>query len=601
MRDMTEQPELNDTDLEAVREKYRLERDKRLNGTSRAVVIPDFTGPGAEYLVDPYLPVLEREPIHGEVDVVIVGAGFGGLLFGANLRDEGLQRIRLIDTAGDVGGVWYWNRYPGAMCDVESLIYMPLLEELDYIPKDRYSKAPEILAHAQNIAKHYRLYDDALFHTAVTELRWDADERHWLVNTNRCDQIRARHVIVAPGPLSRLRLPDLPGLDSFEGKMFHTSRWDYSYTGGDFDSELTGLRDKAVGIVGTGATGLQCVPEVAKYAKQLYVFQRTPSTVAVRDNRPIDQEWARSQPPGWQARRQDNFTDVLTGIPVEEDLIHDGWTDLYGHLLSDPAFAKLPPDETARAREIADFNQMESVRSRIAAEVADPDTAEALKPYYAYMCKRPGFHDEYLAAFNRSNVSLVDTQGRGLERAYGDGVIVNGKKYELDCLILATGFANETTGRGMLGYEIVGRDGLTLNEKWADGLSTLHGIATSRFPNFFIMPGNYSQSTATHNLMHTMQHNAKQVAYIIGEATRRGARVIEVDPEAEAAWVQTIVDKAVDKTAFLAACTPGRDNYEGANTRLAQNVLYGGTPPEYFRMLKKWRQAGDLAGFNLTY
>ncbi|MEI7546480.1 MAG: NAD(P)/FAD-dependent oxidoreductase [Actinomycetota bacterium] len=597
---MTDQPELNDTDLDAVREKYRVERDKRLEGSSRAVVVPDFTGPGAEYLVDPYQPVVEREPVNDEVDVVIVGAGFGGLLFGANLRDEGMQRIRLIDTAGDVGGVWYWNRYPGAMCDVESLIYMPLLEELGYVPKDRYAKAAEILAHAKKLAKHYGLYDDALFHTAVTELRWDDEEGHWLVTTNRGDQIRALHVLVAPGPLNRLRLPDLPGLDSFKGRVFHTSRWDYSYTGGDSESELTGLRDKAVGIVGTGATGLQCVPQVAKYAKQLYVFQRTPSTVAVRDNRPIDPEWVKSQQPGWQARRQDNFTDVLAGVPVDEDLVHDSWTDLYNHLLYDPAFAELSPDAAAKLREIADFNQMESVRSRIATEVADPQTAEALKPYYAYTCKRPGFHDEYLASFNRPNVTLVDTQGQGLEAAYRDGVIVNGEKYELDCLILATGFSTETAGRGMLGYEVVGRDGLTLNEKWAGGLSTLHGIATSRFPNFFLMPGNYSQSAGTVNLMHAMQHHAKQVAYIIGEATRRGARVVEVDPEAEAAWVQTILDKAPDRKEFLAACTPGRDNYEGANTRPAQNALYGGTPREYFEILEKWRQAGDLAGFRLS-
>jgi cyclohexanone monooxygenase len=588
-------------DLDEVRRKYREERDKRIRGSQRAIVIPDLTGPGAHFVQDPYMPITAREVYRDEVDAIVIGAGFGGLLIAAGLRDQGIERIRLIDTAGDVGGVWYWNRYPGCRCDVDSLIYMPLLEELDYIPTERYARASEIFGHAQRIARHYRLYDDALFHTEVTKMYWDTDHDQWVVTTNRGDSMRAKYALVAVGPLSRLKLPDLPGLEKFEGRTFHTSRWDYSYTGGGPDEELIGLTDKVVGIVGTGATALQCVPPAARSAKHLYVFQRTPSTVAVRDNRPVDREYFRSLPSGWQARRIENFTNVLAGIPVEEDLIKDGWTNLYSHLTTDPAFRRLSPAEAARARELADFNQMESVRARIAATVSDPETAEALKPYYAYLCKRPGFHDEYLLSFNRPNVTLVDTQGEGIDHAYPSGVVACGREYELDLLIFATGFESETAGKLRMGLEIIGKNGTSLVEKWSKGLSTLYGIMTSNFPNFFIMPGVNAQSTVTSNLMSTMESNARTMASVVGELHRRNVRYADVDPAAETAWVETIVKRALDRSAFLAACTPGRNNYEGhVDARPKQNANFGGTPPEMYGILEKWCAAGDLAGLRLA-
>ena len=588
-------------DLGAVRARYRAERDKRLREGDRQSLLPGLSGPGARWVEDPHTPVVEREPFDDEVDVVIVGAGFGGLLVAAQLVGQGVRRIRLIDAAGDVGGVWYWNRYPGAMCDVESLVYMPLLEEMNYVPRDRYASAAEILGHAQRIARHYGLYEDALFHTEVTSLRWMDDGDAWNITTNRGDSIRARFVVLALGLLNRVKVPNLPGAETFGGKLFHTSRWDYSYTGGGPNEPLSHLSDKVVGILGTGATALQCVPPLGRSAKQLYVFQRTPSTVAVRANGPIDPEWVRSMPPGWQQERQDSFAGIFDGTAGEFDLVADGWSKLMRGLAVKPTSEQATPEEIQRARELADFTQMEAVRQRIAEHVVDPRTAEALKPYYAYWCKRPGFHDEYLETFNRPNVDLVDTAGKGVERFFEHGVIANDKKYELDCLIMATGFESETAGKLEWGFDVFGRKGLPLAEKWAHGLSTLHGIMTRDFPNLLILPGVNAQSAVTINVVYAIQINAEQIGYIIGEAHRRNAATIEPDDNAETAWIQTLLDRAVDRSAFLAACTPGRTNYEGAGGRPPQNINYDGPIQGYRSILTQWRDAGTMPGMELTY
>ncbi|MEY3340151.1 MAG: hypothetical protein RLZZ269_62, partial [Actinomycetota bacterium] len=347
-------------DPDQLRDKYRAERDKRLrtDGNDQYQMI---AGDFAHYLDDPYVAPIDREPLFDEVQVAIIGGGFGGLLAGARLREAGIDDLRVIEKGGDFGGTWYWNRYPGAACDVESYIYLPLLEEVGYIPKEKYSKAPEILAHSQAIGRHFDLYRNSCFQTEVTEVRWDDSIRRWIISTNRGDKMRARFVVMANGPLHRPKLPGIPGVESFRGHSFHTSRWDYAYTGGSSEGGLVGLKGKRIGIIGTGATAVQCVPHLGEYADQLYVFQRTPSSIDVRNNRPTDPEWAQSLKPGWQQERMDNFNALVSGGFAAEDLVNDGWTDIIGNLLirlRKEASPDLSPDGLARNLELADFEKM---------------------------------------------------------------------------------------------------------------------------------------------------------------------------------------------------------------------------------------------------
>ena len=265
---------------------------------------------------------------------MIIGGGFAGLIAATRMREAGLDDLRIVEAGGDFGGTWYWNRYPGAQCDIESYCYLPLLEETDYIPREKYSYAPEIFAHAQRIARTFILYDAASFHTRVNALRWDAAIKRWIVSTNRDDAIKARFVVLATGPANRPKMPGIPGIDDFRGHSFHTSRWDYDYTGGDRSGGLHKLAVKRVAVIGTGATAIQCVPPLGTSAQQLYVFQRTSSSVDVRGNKPTDPEWAASLKPGWQRERQENFNDVVTGRPFEVDLVNDAWTDIFGNLQS---------------------------------------------------------------------------------------------------------------------------------------------------------------------------------------------------------------------------------------------------------------------------
>jgi cation diffusion facilitator CzcD-associated flavoprotein CzcO len=437
-------------DSEAVREKYRRERDKRLRPDGNGQ-FPEIAGHLSRYLDDPCSdPTFVRNPMTDEVDVVIIGGGLGGLLAGAKLREIGVKRIRVIEKGSDFGGVWYWNRYPGAQCDIESYIYLPLLEELGYMPKEKYSFAPEIRQYCGSIGRKYDLYADACFQTEVTEVRWREECSQWEISTDRGDCIPARFVVMAPGSQHRPRLPAIPGIDEFGGHTFHTSRWDYGYTGGDSNGNMTALADKRVGLVGTGATAVQCVPYLGESAQQLFVFQRTPSTVAERNNRPTDPEWVRSLTPGWQSRRMRNFITLMTGGTQDEDLVDDGWTHAVKKLGIPPIAGPTEKQsaDLAMAAEIADFQLMEQIRGRVSAIVEDPGTAERSKPYCRYMCKRPGFHDSYLQTFNRSNVTLVDTHGMAVERVTKTGVVVDGHEYELDCLIFATGFdISHTHGR----------------------------------------------------------------------------------------------------------------------------------------------------------
>lgn len=589
-----------DDDLKAARQKYRLERDKRLRGGNRQIA--EISGDLSRYVADPYTPVQPRPPLCDEVDVVCIGAGFAGLTVAARLKEAGFDRVRLIDSAGDVGGVWYWNRYPEAKCDVESLIYMPLLEETGYMPTMHYASAPEIGEHARRIARHYDLYRDAAFHTTVTELKWDEDRKTWRIRSDRNDDMRSQFVILCNGALSRLKLPDIPGFDQFEGKSFHTSRWDYAYTGGGpTDPDLAKLKDKTVGVIGTGATGLQVVAPLSRSSGHLYLFQRTPSTVGVRANTPIDPCRIADLSPGWQRRRQENFTAINFGSVVSEDLVQDSWTDLFLDLNNSPTYHGLSGEALAREKERVDFIKMEAIRQRIQSVVKDPATAELLKPYYNYMCKRPGWHDDYLAAFNRPNVTLVDTQGAGVERLTKNGLVANGKEYPLDLLIFGTGFEVETGGRLRMGFDVVGKEGRTLDEKWAGGLSTLHGFMASGFPNLLIVPGVNSQAVVTYNVTHMIQEYADHFAYILKSVRERGASTFEANQAAEDEWVSVILERRVDDEAFLEACTPGRNNYEGkVHARPRQNTVFGGGAPEFFALLKRWRDAGDFHGIQCS-
>ncbi len=585
-------------DPNALRSKYREERDRRLRPDGNEQYI-EVKGRYAHFLDDPYVePGFTREPLTDEVEVVVIGGGFGGLLAGARLRQAGVEQIRIIDPAGDFGGTWYWNRYPGIACDIESYTYLPLLEEVGYVPKEKYSAGREILEHSQAIARKFDLYRDVCFQTRVEELRWDEASSRWILSTQRGDRMKAHYVCIAAGPLNRPKLPGIPGIDEFEGHSFHASRWDYRYTGGDSEGDLTGLRGKRVGIIGTGATAVQCVPHVGEWAEHLYVFQRTPSSIDVKHNPPTDPEWAESLKPGWHQHRMDNFNTLVSGLPQEEDLVNDGWTDLIRNLLvgiREGRTTDFSAEGLADAAEMADFEKMESIRARVDSIVADPETAEALKPYYRQFCKRPCFHNEYLETFNRPNVTLVDTHGRGVERITKKGVVVDGTEYELDCLIYASGFEVGTDYSRRAGLQLFGRDGQSLTDKWAEGVRTLHGMHVHGFPNCFLM--NNAQAGFTASYPHMLNEQAKHLAYIIQTATERGLEAVEVSEQGEADWVQQCIDKARLAGEFFESCTPGYYNNEGkVGERSAQDGFYGGGPVEFIQLLEAWRKKGDMPG-----
>ena len=588
-------------DAEALRAKYRRERDKRLrdDGIGQYATV---SGDLAHFLSDPYAgQVAERAPLIDEVEVLVVGGGFGGLLAGARLRQAGVQDVRIIDKAGDFGGTWYWNRYPGAACDIESYVYLTLLEETGFVPTQKYAAGLEILEYSRQLARQFDLARSAILHTEVTDLRWDEQALRWIVATNRDDALRARFVVMSAGPLHRPKLPGIPGLTDFKGHSFHTSRWDYAYTGGDQSGALTGLADKRVGIIGTGATAVQCVPYLGEWARHLYVFQRTPSSIDVRNNRATEAAWVSGLQPGWQQNRMDNFNILVSGGHQDEDLVADGWTDIIrslGALARARAASSSDGTGPAELVQLADFKKMEQVRARVDQIVSDPATAEALKPYYNQFCKRPCFHDDYLQTFNRPNVTLVDTQGKGVDRITSDGVVVGGTEYALDCLIFATGFEVSTGYTQRAGTNITGRGGVGLMEKWANGMLSLHGLHVPGFPNCYIL--GISQAGFTASYPHALNEQSKQVAYVIAEAQRAGASTVEATETAALAWRQTILDLAIDRRKFLEECTPGYYNSEGKISPLAASYApYGAGSMAYFQVLEDWRRRGDMQGMTL--
>ncbi len=593
---------LSAADKEAIRQKYIAERDKRLRPDGNDQYV-EVKGVFQHYLEDPYTPRVERAPRTDHVSFAFIGGGFGGLATGARLVEAGITDVRIIEKGGDFGGTWYWNRYPGAQCDTASMIYMPLLEETGHRPTEKYAHAPEILAQCRRIGEKYRLYDNALFHTQVVSLTWEEAHSRWRIRTDRADDFTAQYIGLGTGPLHVPKLPGIPGIESFRGHSFHTSRWDYEYTGGDpLGAPMDKLRDKRVGIIGTGATAVQCVPHLARTAKSLTVFQRTPSSVDVRANAPIDPDWFASvATPGWQQRWLENFTANQAGGNADVDLVQDGWTDL-ARRIREQIKNLAPKDRTVpnmlAAYEDADFNKMEEIRARVDSLVQDKQTAAKLKAWYRQLCKRPCFHDEYLQSFNRPNVTLVDTDGKGVERITPTGVVVAGREHPLDCLIYASGFEVGTPYQRRAGFDLVGRGGRHLSEHWAQGMRTKHGIHVHGFPNaFFVQPTQGANLIS--NVPHNLTEAARTIAMMVRHARDTGCREIEVTAEAEQAWVELMLTSA-GRMSRSPDCTPGYYNNEGIDPGPAArlNVGYPAGATAYFQYLDEWRRSGKFEGLS---
>ena len=604
----------------AIREKYAAERAKRLRPDGNDQY-KRLDGQHEDYAKDPHMRVQERAPAKDHVTVALIGAGFSGLVVGARLKEAGVESVRLIDKGGDVGGTWYWNRYPGVRCDTAAMIYLPLLEETGYMPSEKYVRGPEIFEHCKRIAEHYELYDQALFHTEVSALEWQEETQVWRIKTSRGDDFTAKYVTMGTGPLHVAKLPGIPGIETFKGKSFHTSRWDYTYTGGDqFGAPMERLADKRVAVIGTGATGVQCIPPLAASAKSLFVFQRTPSSVDERHNKKIDPDWFETvATPGWQKRWMDNFVENMgSGIP-SEDLIDDGWTEI-SRRVRKKVLGKTPlwvartvsqigkklkrspagrnPERIKAAFEDADIEKMDEIRSRVEMIVEDKETAEKLKAWYPQLCKRPCFSDEYLPAYNSPNTTLVDTDGKGVEQITESGLIVDGQLYEVDCIVYASGFEFGANFQLKSGFDLVGRDGKFLSEHWADGLRTLHGIQMHGFPNAFMIQMNQGANMAS-NVPHNIVDHAATVALIISHAETNGFASVEPTKEAEAQWVELILSNQGSMIGS-ADCTPGFWNNEGQgwSKEFQQAQGHPGGAEGFFRHIEAWRRAREFEGLD---
>ena len=578
--------------VEELRQRYLVEQRKRIRPEGMA----QWRELGEELDRDPFVePGFTRDPVVEETTVVIVGGGFAGMLTAIDLRRHGIEDIRIVEKAGDFGGTWYWNRYPGCMCDVESYVYLPLLEETGFMPTERYAGATEIFEYSKLLARTFDLYRHALFQTDVTGAEWDAGARRWQVTTSRGDKLSARFFVLAGGILHKAKLPGIAGIDDFEGHAFHTSRWDYSYTGGSPTEPMDRLADKRVGIIGTGATAVQVVPQIARVAKEVYVFQRTPAAVGVRNQQPTDVEWFRSLPPGWQEDRIVNFTMAVTGAQPEVDLVGDGWTEAMWVDTQKAADS----EEDAEALERIDFEVMEGIRRRVEDVVEDPETAEKLKPFWGKHCKRVCFHDDYLAAFNRPNVHLVDTEGRGVDQITRHGPVVDGVEYPVDLLIYASGFEVTTDLHQRLGFDPKGVDGTALSERWAKGAHTLHGVLASGFPNLLLI--SLVQGGFGTNFSHLLSQSAKHVAHIVEACIDQGIVVIEPEEDAEEEWLSLLLRVGVGNARYFQRCTPSFYNSEqqAIDGRAARNLTYTGSLLDYIGYLERWRDAPDFAGVRI--
>ena len=546
-------------DYDAIKAKFAEERDARLayrpEGTQQFTSdVSDLSETLANYSIDPFATEFTpRKPISDTVECLFIGGGFSALLTSARLRQIGVESIRIIERGADVGGTWYWNRYPGVACDVVAYDYLPLLDEMNYIPTRHYAKGDEIYAHCRAIAKKYDLYELAVFHTTITSTVWDEDEEMWNLTTDRGDHMKARFVICANGTLSKPKLSKIDGMGSFAGHSFHTSRWDYEYTKPD----LSGLADKVVGIIGTGASAVQAIPRLGAAAKELYVFQRTPSSVDIKNDWPTDPEWASRRKQGWQAARRARALAEPELSPEQK-----------------AKRAAISREEKIRRQENANIDAMMRIHAHIEKTVEDPKTAEALKPWYMLMCKRPCFDNDYLPTYNRPTVHLVDTHGKGIREIREEGPVFDGQVYPLDLLIYATGFEVQKTG---IYNQIRGKGGLDLKDKYRDGIRTVVGIHSSGYPNFFIMGG--YQASFQFNLTDVLQTQGDHIAGCIAHVRCKGYHSIDATPEAEDWWVQEVIANR-GKTSRAKDCTPGYYNFEGEFQR-RQDGNYNGSYSRY--------------------
>ncbi|MFE3757978.1 flavin-containing monooxygenase [Nocardia tengchongensis] len=588
-----------DFDPAEIRGRYASERAKRL----KSEALGQFQGLSDALELDssdPYATDIKREPVAEEVQVAVLGGGFGGLLAGARLTDGGVTDFRIVEQGGDFGGTWYWNRYPGVQCDVESYVYLPLLEETGYVPSKRYADGAEIFRHAQRIGQHFDLYPKALFQTNVTSITWIESDERWEVRTDRGDLLRARFVLRANGLLNKPQLPRVAGINEFQGKIFHTSRWDYDYTGGSPAGDLHKLGDKRVAIVGTGATSVQAVPYLARDAKELFVVQRTPSVVGPRDNRPTDQEWAGTLEAGWQEARHHNFLSVLNGHHQDVNLVDDVWTRLFpalnGQHLIDVPVASLPIEDQIALAEIADMQFMREIHHRIDAAIDDDVTAEGLKPWFGFVCKRPCFNDDYLDTFNRPSVHLL-AASTGIDYITATGLVVDGKHYDVDCIIFATGFETGSTPSDRYGYDIVGRDGLSQRSHFADGTKTLHGFFSHGFPNFVEL--GLSQNAYVVNFTYMLDRKARHAARVIAHALENNIASIEPEPTAQADWVELTRRTNAMRRMYLAACTPGYYTGQGDLNRAFWNDVHNISEIDFWNMIDRWWEEGTFDGLIL--
>jgi len=623
-----------------VQQKYAEERSKRLREDAADQYIDLARSKQFQHFqADPWIhaePPPETSPLSdGKVEYLVLGAGFGGLLTAVRLIEAGAKAedIRLVDQAGGFGGTWYWNRYPGLMCDVESYLYLPLLEEMDYIPKHRYSYGQEIRNYINLIAKKYDLTNKLFFSTTISSLKWIEEEKRWRVDMSQ-QQLsdgsqlpivaHARFVFSASGVLNWPKIPNIPGISDFKGHIFHTSRWDYARTGGSQDDpQLVNLKGKSVGVIGTGATAVQVVPELAKWAEKLYVFQRTPSAVDVRGQKQTDEEWFNREvrnKKNWQRERNANFHAFVCSHPElpEVNMVNDGWTTMpsYKAVIGGPnqiTGMESIPAHVASLHQM-DFPRQERIRQRVSDIVKDPVTAEKLKPWYPGFCKRPCFHDDYLPCFNRDNVELVDTDGSGVERFTEHGMVVAGKEYPIDYLVLSTGFRSSAgdTPASRANLVVEGRNGRNIDEKFKQGWGSLHGQLSRDFPNMFLCSP--LQAAASVNFSFVLDQFAQHAAYIIHEARAKAEEqkagdrfTIEPTEQAEQDWSMQCMMRA-GAMAGMSGCTPSYINNEGATDKLpmeermkrARLSIWGEGIEKWISVIEDWRNKGALEGLEIS-
>lgn len=539
--------------------KYREFKEARSDIAETVALEGEF----GKYLEDVHSqPPVPRESLDDECEILIIGAGFAGLMLWYKLSQAGFKDVRFCEKGGDVGGTWYWNRYPGIACDVESYSYLPLLEEMGYIPSMKFASGFEIMEHCQNIATKTGFYDKCLFHTTVEETEWDEPSKRWVVNTDRGDKMKAKFLVVANGILTTPKLSKIKGMETFKGDAFHTSRWDYNVD----------ITDKRVGIIGTGATAVQIIPEIAKTVKELYVFQRTPSSVDVRDQRETTAEeyetWKTEE--NWAKKRRARFAKISSGrtaLSANDDYL-SGKVDTTKEKKKHDK--PLTPEEFQQKQLDSNFRIMEQIRARVDAIVEDPKTAAALKPYYNYGCKRPTFHDEYLPTFNKPNVHLVDTAPRGVGEITESGIVHDGVEYPLDVLIYATGFQWMATQTFSM---IKGRDGRSLKDKWdQDGTKTFLGLQTKGFPNMFVITGPQGGG-GSFNFTDSINDHGDYVLWMLETMAEKGVDVVDITEESQTAYAEHCAQVDI-ATAPLRDCISYYD-HEG-KAKPGSLVYYGG-------------------------